>query len=152
MSILNKKAQFNYRLFERFEAGISLLGGEVKAIRLGRADLSNSYVRIINNEAFLLNASIPIAGKKDYSPTRSRKLLLHKSQIISLKSKIEAKKLTLVPTKLYTKGRNIKLEIAIAKAKRSFEKKESLKKKDIAREIKREIDSRLKFETLSTKY
>jgi SsrA-binding protein len=144
MSILNKKAQFNYRLFERFEAGISLLGGEVKAIRLGRADLSNSYVRIINNEAFLLNASIPIAGKKDYSPTRSRKLLLHKSQIISLKSKVEAKKLTFVPTKLYTKGRNIKLEIAIAKPKRGFEKKESLKKKDVEREIEKELSFKIR--------
>lgn len=111
------------------------MGGEVKAIRMGHADLSNAYVKIVNSEAILVNANIPIEGKKDYSPTRTRKLLLHKKEIISLKSKIEAKNLTFVPTKLYTRGRHIKLEIAIAKAKKQFEKKESLKKKDVEREI-----------------
>jgi len=135
MLILNKKAQFNYFLFDRHEAGISLMGGEARSIRNHNADLSNSFVKIIGNEAFLVNANIPIEGKLNYDSTRSRKLLLHKKEIISILSNIKAKKLTLVPTKMYNKGRKIKLEIALAKTKRKFEKKESIKKKDIEKEI-----------------
>ncbi len=139
MKTINKKANFNYKLFERFEAGIALNGGEVKAIRKGSADLSQSYAKIINGEVYLINASIPVEGKKDYQPTRSRKLLLHKSEIDSIQSKIKAKKLTIVPVKLYTKGRLIKVQIALAKTKRRFEKRQSIKKKDVEREIEREL-------------
>lgn len=139
MKIFNKRAKFNYRLFERYEVGISLMGGEVKSIRRGSTNLSHSYAKIIDDEIYLVNANIPVEGKKDYSPTRTRKLLLHRNQIISIKSKIKAKRLTLVPTKVYTKGRLIKAEIALAKAKRRFEKKEAIKRKDIEREIEREL-------------
>lgn len=139
MVITNKKAHFNYNLFERVEAGIVLNGGEVKAIRGGKADLSNSYARMVDDEMYLLNVNVPIEGKKEYTPTRTRKLLLHKSEIIAIKSKIKAKKLTLVPVKLYTKGPHIKVEIALAKGKREFEKKESIKRKDIERELEREL-------------
>jgi len=111
------------------------MGGEARSIRNHNADLSNSFVKIIGNEAFLVNANIPIEGKLNYDSTRSRKLLLHKKEIISILSNIKAKKLTLVPTKMYNKGRKIKLEIALAKTKRKFEKKESIKKKDIEKEI-----------------
>jgi SsrA-binding protein len=142
MRKINKKARFNYKLLERFEVGISLIGAEVKAIRAGRVDLSNSYAKIIDNEVYLINANISVVGKKEYKPTRSRKLLLHKNQITSLKTKIKAKSLTLVPTKVYTKGRLIKVEIALAKAKRKFEKKEVIKKRDIKREIEAELRGR----------
>lgn len=139
MKITNKRARFNYKLFDKYEAGLVLNGAEVKAIRRGSADLSQSYAKIIDDEVYLINANIPVEGKKDYKPTRSRKLLLHKDQIISIKSKIKAKRLTLVPTKLYTKGRLIKAELALAKAKRKYEKKEAIKRKDIERDMEREL-------------
>ena len=141
MRIFNKKAKFNYNLLERIEAGISLIGAEAKALRVKGADLSQSFAKIIGGEIYLVNANIPVEGKKDYNSTRSRKLLLHKDQIVSIESKIKAKKLTLVPTKLYTKGRLVKVELALAKSKRKFEKKEAIKRKDIEREIERELKS-----------
>lgn len=137
MQITNKKARFDYRLFDKYEAGVSLTGAEVKAIRAGHVDISQAYGKIINGEIYLLNASF--TGEGVSHPTRTRKLLLHKKQIISILTKIKQKKLTLVPTKLYTKGRLIKAEIALAKTKRKFEKKEAIKRKDIEREIKREL-------------
>lgn len=139
MRIVNKKAKFNYNLLERLETGVTLNGGEVKAIRRGNVDLSQSYAKIIQDEIYLVNANIPVEGKKDYNSARSRKLLLHKDQIISIASKIKAKKLTLVATSVYTKGRLVKVEIALAKSKRKFEKKEVIKKKDVEREIEREL-------------
>jgi SsrA-binding protein len=141
MLILNKKAKYNYNLFETVEAGISLLGGEVKSLRDRGADLSESYVKFLDGNPYLVNASIQIPGKKDYTATRSRKLLLHKKEILALITKAKAKKLTLVPIKMYTKGRLVKLEIALAKAKREFEKRETIKKKDADREIEQELKS-----------
>jgi SsrA-binding protein len=142
MRIVNKKVGFNYYLLEKLEAGISLLGAEARALRKGGVDLSQSFAKIIGDEIYLVNANIQVDGKKDYSPTRSRKLLLHKDQIISIEGKIKAKKLTLVPTKVYTKGHLVKVEIALAKAKRRFEKKEAIKRKDIEREIEQELKNR----------
>lgn len=139
MKIINKKATFHYKFIERFEAGIVLSGGEVKSLKTNRADISNSYAKIVNGEVYLINANIPIEGKKDYSSTRSRKILLHKSEIISIKSKIQAKKLTLVPLKVYNKRRLIKIELALAKPKREFEKRQTIKKKDLEREIAQEL-------------
>lgn len=139
MKIINRKARFNYRLIERIEAGIVLAGHEVRAVKNGRVNLTTAYAKIIGDEAYLINANIASDFSGDHNPTRSRKLLLHRDQIISLKTKIKAKKLTLVPTKIYTKARLIKVEIALAKAKRKFEKKELKKKKDIEREIEREL-------------
>lgn len=142
MRILNKKAQFNYKLFERFEAGISLTGIEVRTLKTKGADLSNSYVKILGNEAFLINANIPIE-KEGNDSIRTRKLLLHKDEIISLNSKIKSKKLTLVPIKMYNKGRKIKLEIALAKAKHKFEKKEDTKRKDLERQVEEAIKEKV---------
>ena len=139
MRIVNKKAQFNYQLIERIEAGIVLAGHEVRAVKNGRVDLATAYAKIMGDEAYLINANIASEISGDYNSTRARKLLLHKNQIISLKTKIQAKKLTLVPTKMYTKARLIKVEIALAKTKRKFDKKELKKKKDIEREIEREL-------------
>ena len=139
MQVLNKRAKFDYNLLESYEAGAELLGGEVKAIRQGKIDLSNSFAKVIEDEVFLVNANIPVKDKKNYSPSRTRRLLLHKDEIISIKTKIKAKKLTLVPTKMYTKGRLVKVQIALAKSKLKFEKKEAIKRKDIEREIAREL-------------
>lgn len=138
MQIINKKAKFNYKLFETYEAGISLTGIEVKTLLNGQADLSNSFVKIIKGEVYLINANIPIKGSIA-NPTRTRKLLLHKRQITSIWSKTRQKQLTLVPTKIYNKGRKIKLEFALAKGKRKFEKRQSIKKRDVEREIEQEL-------------
>ena len=137
MEILNKKATFHFELIDdRIECGIVLSGLEVKSIKENRTDISNAYVKIIGGEAFLVNANMPLQTD---DPTRSRKLLLYKDQLTQLDTKIKQQKLTLIPTKLYTKGRFIKLQIAQAKAKRSFEKKESIKQKDLDREAQREL-------------
>lgn len=138
MATINKKAVFNYTLGDRIEAGISLSGLEVKSVKDNRVDISNAYVKIINGEAYLINANFPLQID---NPTRSRKLLLHRNQILYLDTKIHQEKLTLIPTKLYTKDRYIKLQIALAKAKRTFEKKESIKRQDLDREAERELKS-----------
>ncbi len=138
MKIINRKAHYNYSIDEKFEAGINLLGAEVKAIRLNHADLSGSFVRIVGSEAYLINAKIfpyEYARPDQYDPKRTRKLLLHKKQIFALKSKTEGTSLTIVPISLYTTGNLIKLELALGKPKKKFEKKEALKKKDLDREL-----------------
>lgn len=139
MRIFNKKAKFNYKLLEKYEAGIVLSGGEVKSIKRGNIDLNQSYAKVIDGEIYLINVNIPVEGKKHYVPTRARKLLLHKKQIVSIQTKIKAKKLTLVPVRVYTKGRLVKVEISLAKSKRKYDKKEVIKKRDIEREIEREL-------------
>ena len=143
MKITNKRAFFDYQILERFEAGINLYGAEVKAIRLGHADLSGSHVRIMGNEAYLINAKIfPYAYSRpeNYDEQRTRKLLLHKKEIIALKSKTEGQNLTLVPVSLYTTKSFIKVEIALGKGKKQYDKKESIKKKDIQRDLEQELE------------
>jgi SsrA-binding protein len=139
MKIINKRANFNYTIEEKIEAGIVLTGGEARAIRTGHINLSNSYAKIIGNEVFLINADVPVMGAKDYDSTHMRKLLLNRREIIDLETKMKQKKLTLVPTKAYLKGRRVKIELGLAKSKREFEKRESIKKKDIQRDMEREL-------------
>lgn len=139
MQIINKKANFNYNLYDRFEAGIVLSGSEAKTIRLRGGNLSNAYAKMINGEVYLINFNIPIAGKKDYDSTRSRKLLLHKSEIVSLATKMKSQGLILMPIKLYNKARLYKVELALAKNKRKFEKRDSIKKKDVERDIQSQL-------------
>lgn len=139
MKITNKRASFNYTIIERIEAGIVLTGGEARAIRTGHINLSNSYAKIINNEVYLVNADVAIAGAKNYDSTHMRKLLLKRSEILNLEVKIKQKKLTLVPTKVYTKGRLIKAELGLAKSKQRHEKREVLKARDIKREIEKDL-------------
>jgi SsrA-binding protein len=139
MNISNKRAFFNFTIEEKVEAGISLRGGEARAIRTGHINLNNAYAKIIDNEVYLVNADVPINGAKDYNSTHSRKLLLKRSEILDLETKMKQRKLTLVPTKVYTKGRLVKVEIGLAKAKREFEKRDSIKKRDIQRDMDREI-------------
>ena len=138
MKIANKRAFYDYLLFDHFEAGINLNGAEVKAIRLGHADLTGSFVRVIGSEAYLVNAKIfpyQYARPEGYDETRTRKLLLHKKEIIALKSKIQGEGLTIVPVALYTTKQLIKAELALAKGKKKYEKRETIKQKDIQREI-----------------
>src|SRR3990167_2972116 len=142
MKIANKRAFFDYEILEKFEAGINLYGAEVKAVRLGHADLTGSHVRIMGSEAYLINAKIfpyQYSRPENYDEQRTRKLLLHKKEIIALKSKTEGQNLTLVPISLYTTKSFIKVEIALGKGKKQYDKKESIKKKDIQREVEQEL-------------
>ena len=142
MKITNKKAFFDYEIQERFEAGINLYGHEVKSVRGGKADLTGSFVRIIGSEAYLVNAKIfpyqpgQIEG---YDQHRTRKLLLHKKEIIALKSKTEGSNLSLIPVSMYLKKGFIKVEVGLGKGKKKYDKKETIKKRDILRDTEREI-------------
>lgn len=142
MRVINRRAPFEYQLLDRMEAGVSLLGSEVKSIKTGRGDLSTSFVRIKDGQAYLLNVNIPPypgGVPAGYEPTRTRKLLLNKNELVSLETKARQLKLTIVPTKLYTKGRLVKVEIALGRPKRQFEKREAKRRKDIEREQEREL-------------
>ena len=142
MKITNRRAFFDYQILERLEAGINLYGTEVKAIRQGHADLTGSHVRIMGSEAYLINAKIfpyQYARPENYDEKRTRKLLLHKSEIIALKSKTEGQNLTLVPLSIYTTKSFIKVEIGLGKGKKKFDKKESIKQKDIQRDLEQEL-------------
>lgn len=144
MRILNRRARYDYQLFERIEAGISLTGPEVKSIKAGKASLAESFIRIKDGQAYLLNAHVhpyEFAEKRDYDPRRTRRLLLHKGEILALASKMQAKNLNLVPVSWYTKKGKIKLEIALAKSKRKFEKKKAIRQRDLERETKEEISN-----------
>ena len=144
MNIANRKAKFEYELTgEGIEAGISLLGAEAKSVREGRADISQAAVRILQDEVYLINANIPAQGIQNYNPTRARKLLLHRKEILSLITKMKQKKLQIVPMRVYNKGRLIKLYLELGKSKRKYEKKESIKRHDMNREIEREFKGKL---------
>jgi len=140
MQILNKKASFEYELTpEKVEAGIVLKGVEAKSFRDGRVNISQSHVKVIEGELFLINANIPAENIKWYEPTRMRKLLLHKNEILSLITKMKQKKLQIVPTKMYNSKSRIKLELILGVPKRKFDKKDSIKAKDVQRDIDREL-------------
>jgi SsrA-binding protein len=139
MKILNKKAGFNYTIESTIEAGVVLTGGEARAIRTGHINLSNSYAKIIKNEVYLVNADVPVAGAKGYDSTHMRKLLLNRQEITNLETQMKQRKLTLVPTKVYTKKRLIKVELGLAKSKREFEKKQVMKERDIQRDLDYEL-------------
>jgi SsrA-binding protein len=137
MKITNRKAFYDFEVRDRMEAGINLTGAEVKALRGGHGDLTGSFVRIMGSEAYLVNAKIfpyQNAFPENYDSRRTRKLLLHKKQIISLKSKIDGANLTLVPVSWYTTKNLIKLELALGKSKKKFEKRQDIKKKELDRE------------------
>ena len=139
--IENKKVFFDYEILEKFEAGISLIGQEVKSIKLGKISLKGAYVVVKDEEIFLIGCHIPAYQPKnaplDYNPEKSRKLLLKKSEIKYLIGKTKEKGLTLIPLRVYTKRNLIKLEFGIAKRKKKFDKKETIKKRETEREIRR---------------
>lgn len=141
--IQNKKIHFNYEILEKYEAGIELLGFEVKSLKSSQGSLEGAYIKIRGGEAFVTGMNIPPYQvnntPKEYDPTRSRKLLLTKKEIEEL-GKVEQKAgLTIVPLSVYNKGRKIKLELAVAKGKKNFDKRETIKKRDTEREIRREL-------------
>lgn len=142
----NKKAYFNYQILEKFEAGISLIGQEVKSIKIKGVNLAGSYVIIRNEGVFWIGANIsPYQPKNicsDYNPKRSRKLLLRKSEIKYLIGKTKEKGLTLIPLKIYTKNKKLKLEFALVKGLKKFDKRELIKKREIEREMERELKLR----------
>jgi len=142
--VTNKRAVFDYELQKKFEAGLMLTGAEVKSIKTGHISLKGSFVTMHGGELFLTNANIsPYPFAKTaiaYDPTRSRKLLVRKSEIASLIGKLQTKGLTLVPLRVYTKKRLIKLEFALAQGKKAHDKRDSIGK----RESKRRIDRALK--------
>ena len=139
-TILNKKAAFNYNLFDKFEAGIVLTGNEIKQVRAGKISLSDSYVVILDGEAYLLNTYIAPyekAAEPTSDPRKSRKLLLNKGEIDFFIGKLSGSDLTIVPTKLYFRRNYAKIEIALAQGKKKFDKREAMKKKDEIRETQK---------------
>jgi len=145
MKIFNKKVNFDYELFDKIEVGVALSGAEVKSLFANQASLDEAYVKIINGEAFLLNAHIhpyKFADVSKIDPKRTRKLLLHKKELLSLENKMEQKNLILVPVCWYNKGHQIKLEIALARGKKKWEKKEAIKRADIDRETEAILKSK----------
>jgi len=140
---VNRRARFDYEILETYEAGVELYGFEVKAAKAGRMQLSGAFVVMRNNEAYLLNANIPPHqpqnAPSDYDPTRSRRLLLHKSEIKELIGKSSQKGLTIVPLRVYTKRGRIKILIGLARHKKKSDKRETIKKREAEREIERKI-------------
>lgn len=140
MQITNRRAFHNFTILETIETGINLTGPEVKSIKGGRMSLDGAFVKIIGSEVYLVNAQIfpyPYARSEGYDPKRSRKLLLHKRQIITLKTKLASSSLTLVALECYNTHGLVKLKIGLAKGKRQYEKREKLKKRDIEKDIQR---------------
>ena len=132
MKISNKKAHFDYQITEKIEAGINLLGSEVKAVREGMADLTGSFVKIIGQEAYLINAKIfpyKYARPEGYDERRSRKLLLHKKEILAIKHKMDGSNLSVIPVSMYTTKSFIKVELGLGKGKKEFQKKRRRKRK-----------------------
>jgi len=142
----NKKAYFTYQILEKFEAGIALNGQEVKSIKLGRISMMGSYVVIRNEEVYLIGANVPAYQPKnapsDYDPQRSRKLLLRKKEINYLIGKSQQKGLTMIPLKVYTNNGKIKIEFGIGRGKKKFDKRETIKKRETEKEMKRELKIR----------
>lgn len=143
MRIVNKHASREFGVEKTYEAGIVLLGQEVKAVKLGHADLTGSYVKILGSEAFLVNARIfpyEFARTDGYQETRTRKLLLHKKELMSLKMKLAENNYTLVGIAIYdTKTGLLKVEIGLAKGKKKQDKRRDLKEKDLKRDTDREL-------------
>ena len=141
----NRKAFHDYHLFETFEAGVVLLGTEVKAIREGRVNLRDSFARVLDGEVFLHNVNVsPYShrGYADHEPLRSRKLLLHRDQIRKLIGKTVERGMTLVPTRMYFKNGRVKVAISLAKGKRDYDKRETIKRRETDRETRAAIKAR----------
>lgn len=134
----NKKANFNYFIENRYEAGICLVGTEVKSIRLGKVSINEAFVRIIKDELYILNMSISpyeFGNINNKDQSRVRKLLMHKKEIRKIKEKLQEKGYTLVPISIYSKNRLVKIEIGLAKGKKMYDKRNDLKQKAIKRDI-----------------
>jgi SsrA-binding protein len=148
--IENRKARHDYTVEETIEAGLALVGSEIKSIRAGRANIREAYVRIENDEAWLLNAHIstwPQAGTHfNHEPTRKRKLLLHRNEIDYLRGKVEQKGMTLIPLNIHFVRGRAKLEVAVARGKKLYDKREAMAERDADREIARAVRERNRYE------
>lgn len=142
MKVANKKAHFEYNISEIIEAGIVLSGAEAKSARGGHVDLSNAYVRVAAGVAQVINMHIyPYEhdSTDTFEPTRTRKLLLNKKELLAIENKTQQKGLTVIPVSIYTKGPLVKLELGLARGKKMYEKRESIKKHDMDRDMEREM-------------
>lgn len=140
MEILNRKARYDYEILDKYEAGIVLTGTEIKSIRKGNANLKDSYAVIKNGEIFLLNMHISEYKEGNifnHDENRTRKLLLNKSEIKKINDKVSIKGLTIVPLSLYFKNGKAKIELAVARGKHTYDKKETIKQRDLDREMKK---------------
>ena len=138
----NKRAFHDYTILDRLEAGIVLTGSEIKSVRANRLNFNDSYVRIKDGQAWLINmyiAPYPGGFERQYDPTASRRLLLHRRQIDNLDRKLSTRNLTIIPLKVYWSNNHAKVEIALVEGKKKYDKREALKRKDIQRDIDRTI-------------
>ncbi|MDP2788994.1 MAG: SsrA-binding protein SmpB [bacterium] len=137
----NRRARFDYEILEKYETGIELLGSEVKSVRGGSMSLEGAFIIVRGGEAFLINANIPPYQPKnageDYDPLRNRRLLLTKKELQELAASEKNKSLTIVPISVYNKGRKIKVQIALVKGKKKFDKRETIKRRETDREVRR---------------
>lgn len=143
MEIQNRKAKFNYFIEEEIECGIELAGNEIKSLRLGKANIKDSYGIIKNGEVYLLNMHIKKYEQSSninvLDETRSRKLLLHKNEIKKLQNKLNLEGYTLVPIRVYLKGNKFKVSLGVCKGKKNYDKRETIKERDIKRKIEKEL-------------
>lgn len=140
--IFNRRAKYDYQILEKFEAGIALTGAEVKSVKAGHLHLDEAFIRVNNGQACLVNAHIHpyvFADNRDNDPVRTRKLLLHKNELLKLAQVTSRQGLTIVPLSCYTRRNKIKLEIALARGKKKYDKREVIKKKDLKREIESQL-------------
>lgn len=140
--IKNKKAYFDFFILETYECGIELKGAEVKSIIEGRASIKEAWVKIKNGEAYIVDMNISpyqFATSFKEDPLRERKLLLHKKEIIKISTKVKEKGLTLIPLKIYLKNKKVKLEIGLVKAKKLYDKREEIKKREERKQQKKQI-------------
>jgi SsrA-binding protein len=141
----NRKAGFEYFLLEHFEAGLSLMGTEIKSIRDGQISLAEAYVQVTEREAWLVNAHIAPydpASQFNHDPKRPRRLLLHRREIRGLWDEVRLKGVTVIPLKVYLKDGRAKIEIAVAKGKKLYDKRDELEKRDSRREVERQLKGR----------
>jgi SsrA-binding protein len=140
----NREARYSYEIVETFEVGVMLRGTEVKSLRDGKARLQDSYAAIEGGEVMLRGAYIPPypPARENHEPERARKLLMHKWEIERLIGRMARKKLTLIPTRIYFKGRHAKVELALARGKQQRDKRRSIRDRDVARDIERELKQR----------
>ena len=139
---VNRKAEHDYHILRRLEAGLSLLGTEIKSIREGRVSIREAYVRPQNGEMWLVGAHVahyPPAGPRNHDPTRNRRLLLHRKEVRELARAVEAEGVTLVPLRLYLKDGRAKLEIALARGKKRYDKREAIAKREAERRMQRAV-------------
>lgn len=144
----NRKAKFEYFLLERYEAGIALQGSEIKSVRAGQVNLTDSYVQVDGREAWLVNAHIAPydkASRFNHDPKRPRQLLLHRREILELWNAVRQKGVTIIPVQMYLKDGLAKVEIAIAKGKKLYDKRHDIAKRDEERELAREESRRYRF-------